>query len=457
MEEKVALVKLPGGWPEDSPPRSAFLGLAPLGVSGDSFEDLASYFRRLADLHLMRPWTLALRSVAPLISSDMSTRSQRHVADTCYELSMNGVTEHAERWVKALAQLTLRNDLHLRTLLPLRDIVPSWMLLSQKERYCPLCYRDDESNRRPKYNRLLWSLHCVIACPIHNVLLIAADSSGLGGGRPFFLPGISRQDGSSLAAQTAAPATDEQACMARMVAHLLDDVHHHPDIFKGGCSPARFLSFATNKLFAGVATNFAQHLGVGKGALSDWSKGEVRPSLPRLVEIAYSCGCAVSDVILGNTVMLRRVPLSSSRRALSPKERDGFKKGKESLLAELDAIVESGTASNAKEAADQLRVSEKYLRRLAPAHSAVLVRRGAESRQAQTLNRREFRFDAFNQSFSTLAAQRGCLPPRRAVFADAFERTGIRFRFNEGQDFLRRARALVENQTPEKTRPRRAP
>ncbi|WP_148222972.1 helix-turn-helix transcriptional regulator [Paraburkholderia xenovorans] len=210
-------------------------------------------------------------------------------------------------------------------------------------------------------------------------------------------------------------------------------------------------------LYADVAINFAQHLGVGKGALSGWMSGDVKPSLPRLVQIAYCCGCAVSDVILGNTVMLRRVPLSSPLGALSPKERDGFKKGKESLLAELDAIVESGAASNAKEAADQLRVSEKYLRRLAPTQSAVLVQRGAESRQTQTLSRREFRFDAFNQSFSTLAAQRGFLPSRRAVFADAFERTGIRFRFNEGQDFLRRARALVENQMSRKISPRRAP
>ncbi|ABE32854.1 hypothetical protein Bxe_A0076 [Paraburkholderia xenovorans LB400] len=199
----------------------------------------------------MRPWTLALRCVAPLIGSDTSTRGQRHVADSCYERSMNGVTEHAERWVKALSQLTLRNDLHLRTLLPLRDIVPSWKLLSQKERYCPLCYSDDESNKRPKYNRLLWSLDCVMACPVHNVLLVEVGSSGMGGGRPFFLPGVSRLVGSSLAGQMAPPATYEQSCMARMAAHLLDDVHHHPDAFvEGNCSPAPFLKFATKELYA---------------------------------------------------------------------------------------------------------------------------------------------------------------------------------------------------------------
>ncbi|MBB5400529.1 TniQ family protein [Paraburkholderia youngii] len=442
MTTKVHPVSLPGGWPEDSSPRSAFLGLAPLGVSGDSFEDLASYFRRLGELHLMRPWTLAFRSVAPMIVG-MSLTSRSHLADSCYGLSMNGVTEHAAKWVEALSALTLRNDLHLRTLLPLRDIVPALKLLSQTERYCPLCYSDDECNKRPRYNRLLWSLGCVQACPIHHVLLLEVGSLGSDEGRPFFLPGVSRLDGSSLAGEETGPATCEQSRMARMAADLLDDVHHHPDVFAGNCNPAPFLRFATDTLFGGVAMNFAQHLGVGKGELSNWMNGNVRPSLPRLLLIAYCCGCAVSDVILGNKVMLRRVTCSSTPAALTPRRRNGAGRPKEVLLTELQAIVHSGAVRNASEAADHLGVSDKHLRRLAPTLQGMLVQRGAESRRTNTVARREYRFGEFNRSFSALAAENGFLPSRRAVHQDVLKRTGIQFRFAEAQEFLRRAHTLV--------------
>ncbi|WP_233832853.1 TniQ family protein [Paraburkholderia sp. ZP32-5] len=449
MTEKIALVELPGGWPKDAPPRSAFLGLAPLGVGGESFEDLASYFRRLAELHLMRPWTLAMRAVAPVISGK-SERGRRSIADVCYGLSMNGVTKLADQWVDALSQLTLRNDLHLRTLLPLRDIVPRYKLLSQTERYCPLCYLDDENNKRPKYNRLLWSLDCVKACPVHNVLLVEVRSFASNEGRPFFLPGISRLDGTSLAAANATPATDEQSCMARMTAHLLDDIHHHPEVFESNCSPAPFLKFAINKLFAGVAMNFAQHLGVGKGELSGWTSGDVRPSLPRLLQIAYCCGCAVSDVILGNKVMLRRVALLSPPPVLAPKRRNGAKRPTDVLLTELEAIVKSGAARHGKQAADLLDVSQKYLKKLSPTSWDVLVQRGAEDRRMRTVNRRESRFAEFNRSHAALARKMGLTPTRRDVHEDVFRRTGIRYRFVEGHDFLHRARAIAAR--PENTR-----
>jgi hypothetical protein len=69
------LVSLPGGWPAESPPRSAFFGLSPAGHNGESFEGLSSYFRRLSAHHRILPRSLARRAVVPLFT-DHDTKYQ---------------------------------------------------------------------------------------------------------------------------------------------------------------------------------------------------------------------------------------------------------------------------------------------------------------------------------------------------------------------------------------------
>ncbi|WP_236860846.1 TniQ family protein [Burkholderia sp. MSMB617WGS] len=175
----------PGGWPEDAPPRSALFSLNPEGQSGDDLEDLASYFRRLSEDHCMLPWTLAFRSVVPLIGSG-STGWRAKMACYCYGLATSGVTELADSWAKALNHATGRNDLQLHTLVPLKAVVPPTKLLSPIERFCPICYAHDESSERPKYNRLLWAVDCVAACPLHCVQLQAVDKSNRNNDNPFW-------------------------------------------------------------------------------------------------------------------------------------------------------------------------------------------------------------------------------------------------------------------------------
>jgi hypothetical protein len=167
----------------------------------------------------------------------------------------------AADWVSALERLTLRNDLRLHTLLPLRNILGSSALLSKFEKFCPRCYRDDECANRPKYNRLLWSIASVDACPIHETLLQPVPYAWQKM-RSFWLPGISRLDGSSLSETSAARANNEQITSARLVAELLDDVHHHPDAFANSNSPSKFLQYAIRMLFNGKGALLANHLGI---------------------------------------------------------------------------------------------------------------------------------------------------------------------------------------------------
>lgn len=442
MSNSIILVSVPGGWPEDAPPRSAFFGLTPAGCSGESFEDLASYFRRLSAQHGILPWSLARRAIAPFFA-DQTAYTEDTVTNSCYDLSMNGVAGMAAGWVDALESLTFRNDLALRTLLPLRKLVAPFALVSKRERFCPRCYRDDECANRPKYNRLLWSIASVEACPLHETLLQPAPYARQVEMRSFWLPGISRLDGSSLSESSAGRANGEQITSARLVAELLDDVHQHPQVFADRSSPSTFLQYAVSTLFNGKAAQFANHLGINRSELHGWTTGKIRPSLPRLVLIAYCCGCGVSDVLLGNRVMLTKVRRTVDARCLAKRQRNGSAKSKEELLAELEKIVDSGVASNLRSAARLLDISEKFLHRLAPDIAARLVATGKEVKHAEILQREDLRFEHFWQSFQDLCL-RNVYPARRKVRERMYLQTGMKLGFDEASRFLRRAHHRAE-------------
>lgn len=166
MNSPPQLASRPGGWPDDSPPRSACFGLSPEGCSGDTFEDVGSYFRRLSAHHGMLPWTFAYRAIAPLIDG-RNYESRSRIAEDCYGLAISGMTDLAERWSNALNLLTLRHDLERHTLRPLRGMLSPYKLLCRSERFCPACYAQDEHSKIPKYNRLLWliDLRDRMPCP----------------------------------------------------------------------------------------------------------------------------------------------------------------------------------------------------------------------------------------------------------------------------------------------------
>lgn len=138
-------------------------------------------------------------------------------------------------------------------------------------------------------------------------------------------------------------------------------------------------------------------------------------SFPRLVQTAYCCGCAIADILLGNRVMLSLRPMpSEQRRRLTQCGGTGARRPKEVLLAELDALIRSGHATNATEAALAAGISLKYLRTHFPEQQKLLVRLGRELSESI---RREAT-ETFNKMYlseaNTLRAE-GVYPSRRRV------------------------------------------
>ncbi|MFM0033934.1 TniQ family protein [Paraburkholderia strydomiana] len=412
---------LPGGWPEDAPPRSILYSLPPYGCSGEDRESLGNYILRLSAAHDMARWTLTNRIIGPAaqeLFGASSDRMARDVGRADYGLIVSSHTEQAHQWAHTLNALTLRTNLQLCTLLPLRGVVSAFVLLSHKRRFCPRCYEDDLRGQRDCYDRLLWSIEAVAACPLHRMKLVNRPklkrrASNLGQAES-----PSRQvteNAKSIESAPLLPASDYEVESARLIAELLDDAVVFADAGHATTAQSAFLTHAVDTLFKGKYAPFAAHLRVSKSQLHGWMKGQVRMSLPRLALVAYCCGCAIADILLGNRVMLSLLPAPRCQnRRLIASGGEGAKRPKEDLRRELDELIRDGRVNNATEAARTLEVSSKFLRRNFPIEQALLVQNGKEIAEA----RRKATTAEFDQVYLTehrALWDAGVYPARRRV------------------------------------------
>lgn len=376
---------LPGGWPEDAPPRSTLYSLPPYGCSGEDRENLGSYISRLSSAHDMARWTLTKRIIGPAaeelfgVSAD---RMARDIGRADYSVNISSHTEQAHQWAHTLNALTLRNNLQLCTLLPLRQLVSGFKLLSSKRRVCPICFKNDAREGRDRYDRLLWSIDAVNACPSDWVRLVdfpKVERKPVFNGRTE-LPSAAVEAGlRSLESAAPIPASDYEVASSQLIAELLDDAVIFPNAGYTASAQSAFLTHAIDTLFNCKSAYLAAHLRVGKSQMHGWVKGKVQMSLPRLALLAYCCGCAIADILLGNKVMLslRPAPKCQSPRLIA-RGRDGAKRSRDDLQRELNELTRARQVKNATEAAKQIGVSLKFLRKTFPTEHALLVQRGSE-------------------------------------------------------------------------------
>ncbi|WMY11749.1 TniQ family protein [Paraburkholderia phenoliruptrix] len=417
----IPVASVPGGWPEGFPPRSAFFEVSPAGECGADFEDLYSLFRRICAAHLLHPFMLARRAIAPLANAK---NAADYVSCLRYYL-INGDGVVAERWCVALEQLTLRSGLRSRTLLPLKHFVPIRdSVLTAEDRYCSDCFRDDETHKRPKYHRLLWNISLVEACPLHGTVLQCDKKNHAGRRNPYWLPGISWETGANLAGVPSTVAPSEKVELARLIASLLDEVCITPEVFLNGeHAVTDFVRYAVKVLFDGNVYRFSEHLKVSRTLVDDWLRKQVHPTLLSLTLIAHCCGCKIADVLLGRQVTLTKHPAftivkpTCRPRAPAPP------------AAELNATLAHFLKSDddvltAKEIATLVGINTGRLKQtVRPEIWSALLRRLAEKRQEKQRYVVEQRFNEFLISFTSLKA-RGIYPSARNVADDVQQRTG---------------------------------
>ncbi|WP_429500517.1 TniQ family protein [Paraburkholderia youngii] len=371
-----------------------------------------SFFRRTSNAHAVLPRSLAYRLIVPLLDIP-SQLSADLMADECYRLELCGLSAKTERWIEVLNQLTSRSDLQLLTLLPLRNLVSSYQLIEYVNRFCPACYAEDEQAGRQKYDRLLWTIRCVTACPKHGSRLVFEPRVKWHSPLPFTVPGTSRIDGSSLSLLTSKRAFKHEVVVARLVSELFEDISRISEQ-KASLVPV-FLAHAADSLFAGNFAALARHLGLSKSQVHGWMHEGILPSLPGVTRIAYAFECTMADVLLGNMPRLRlRQGCKFPHGLFGLPRKAGYKSHHRKLLTLLSTFMNRNPDACAQDAAHHLDVSPKFLRENFPAQNESLVNAGRLHRQEIAQARRDAKDDAYKKLHLALADS-GTYPSRRKV------------------------------------------
>lgn len=431
----------PEGWPVDHPSRSILFGATPYGFDAATRESLVSFFRRTSDAHGLLPRSLAYHLIIPLMDIP-SQYSADLMADECYRLELCGLNTKAVRWIECLNQLTVRADLKSLTLLSLKNFVSSYQLIDHANRFCPACYAEDELTGRQKYDRLLWTIRCVTACPKHDRRLTFEPRAKRQSRMSFMTPGVSRNDGRSLANCTSEKASRVEVIVARLVCELIDDltwieIQKSPSI-------GTFLTRLADSLFDGNSAALAHHLGLSKSQLHEWAHDEILPSLAGVVRIAYAFECSVADVIFGDKAkpsMRRGCKLP--RGLFHLPRNDGHKIPHHKLLASLSVFMKRNPDADAQGAARHLQVSPTFLRKNFPEQNEALVRAGRLFRQRSSQATCAAKDEAYKKSFLALA-DNGTYPSRRKV-AKQLKHSGISLTYADEKRAKRKA-YLFSNQ-----------
>jgi hypothetical protein len=430
----------PEGWPAGFPPRSQLFRATPYGFSDATREHIVSFLRRVSNAHALLPRSLAFHVIVPSMEIPTSIAAD-FTADGCYRLNMCGLSESAVLWVDLLNRFTCRSNLQLLTLSSLKNLLSAYRLIESENRFCPLCYKEDETAGRDKYDRLLWTIRCVTACPIHKHQLVHEPQARGRRPFPFTVPGISRIDGRSLANATSKPSSRHETDTARLVAALIDDlkVERHEISFT-----AAFLQEAVSSLFDGNSAALALHLGVSKSQVHGWMHERILPSLSCVTRIAIAFDCSISDVITGQTSSLRLHHRNEFPRGLfGLARRSGYKIPLKNLAASLDHFIKSNPDSTATEAAKHLDVSPRFLRDNFPEQNKALVTAGRLSRLRIAQSRLDAKYQAYERLHLTLE-ENDTYPSRRMVTA-LLKEQGVRLTYAEERHATNSARANNNN------------
>ncbi|WP_227245427.1 TniQ family protein [Paraburkholderia caribensis] len=432
--------RAPEGWPAGFPSRSQLFGATPFGFNGATQEHIVSFLRRVSTAHALLPRSLAFHVIVPSMGIPTSV-SADFTADGCYRLSMCGLGESAVRWVDLLNRFTCRSNLRLLTLSSFRNLLSAYRLIESVNRFCPTCYKEDETAGRDKYDRLLWTIRCVTACPIHKHQLVYEPKAKGQHPFPFKVPGISRIDGSSLANAESKSASKHEIETARLVAELIDDLkvkRHEISL------TAEFLRGAVSQLFGGNSAALALHLGVSKSQVHGWAHEGILPSLSCVARIAIAFDCSISDVITGQTGSLRLHHQNEFPRGLfGLARRSGHKIPLKKLAASLNHFIKCNPDSTATEAANHLDVSPRFLRDNFPAQNKALVTAGRLYRLRIAQSRLNAKYQAYERLHLALEED-NTYPSRRKVMA-LLKQQGIRLTYAEERHATNSTRAKNKN------------
>ncbi|PSB31005.1 TniQ family protein [Stenomitos frigidus] len=150
-------------------PRSRLFCVEPIEIGTQLGESLTSLTTRLAEAHCLPLGVLMEREIAPIIAKIHGGGNLHKIYD--HTAALNGTGLMALSLASALERLTGQKKLHLLTLAPWSELMPSRRLLRRIRSWCPLCYETWHTTKQMIYEPLLWSLDVVKVCPLHRCFL----------------------------------------------------------------------------------------------------------------------------------------------------------------------------------------------------------------------------------------------------------------------------------------------
>ncbi|MEL7409453.1 MAG: TniQ family protein [Cyanobacteria bacterium J06558_2] len=153
---------------------SRLYSLEPIGIGTPDTESLSSYLTRLAQEHCVVSKKMIMGEIAPAILGkhyqlEMLLKNVSSIfGNSDAKPAINGMREKTRSLVKALEQLTLRQDLRYLSCLTYQGVIKDRSLFRQHKAWCPQCFQQQKLEKRVIYEPLLWSFKDVNYCLQHN-------------------------------------------------------------------------------------------------------------------------------------------------------------------------------------------------------------------------------------------------------------------------------------------------
>lgn len=353
--------------PSPSQP-TVLYGLQPRGAGTGSIESLDSYIVRLAKAHVV-----AARSLLDnVLSKELGGTPYRSAWSNCRAAAwaaLGGTGELGRHWVTILERLTGRSDIRGMTVGWMDKVIASHGLIDPPGRYCPECIKNDVAGASEPFNRLLWRIKLVTACPLHGVTLrrrhcLNAEHSKINNFMRALSAGYCSTCGQVLYRcdpSSTARASKEELWIASQLSELLAFGS------KGGELEREALVTGIKELAElvseGHPVTLAKRSGLAKSIVVTFlNKRHTRISMSAVLALCGSTGCNVLSLLAGAPVIGEPVAISLPKKE-AQKQID-YRRG-EALLKE--AISRAGAGLSMEAIAREIGArSSRSLRKAFP-------------------------------------------------------------------------------------------
>lgn len=298
---------------------SRLFSLEPVGIGTPFSESLTSYIARLAQVHhvsVAALYSLEIRKLVCKTHQSSRTRDTKVLRIPDGDLPLltwgaNGTGKTARDLIRAIEDLTLRNDISFLTMKPWSDVVSKSGLLRRTQAACLSCYEEWRTQGTVVYDPLLWALKPVRVCPKHLRPLaqqcrfcyrpLAPLASHSFPGHCYNCGewlGTFVSDELSQSQPLAEAEWNQAVWMANAAGELIAAA---PGLAFLPAREAVSHALSTQvRRFAGKGARLARFLHIRKGTVAQWRRGDRIPELGMLLKICFSLETPPFQFLTGN-------------------------------------------------------------------------------------------------------------------------------------------------------------